>query len=258
MQIRMEDRNQPLVSRPTIAIERFQQDTIARSCEWAQELRSKPDAFSDIEQQIDTHYRRGAGQLVASVLAQITESSSMDQHVQSVRKNAAVPLRSPQPRTVKIRLLCGLLLWVTTAEYVLENQHEDGFHLGEEWPHTKFSLWEKSTRVPFIIWDPRGQNGNRKTCAEPVGLINVYRTLCDLTGLGPPEYVDGMSLVPWLENPAKPKEKPAMTTWGRGNYTLPTKNWRYTRYFDGSEELSTTPKIRRGGPILPAIQNTTA
>jgi hypothetical protein len=32
-------------------------------------------------------------------------------------------------------------------------------------------------------------------------------------------------------------KQPAMTTWGRGNYTLRTKKWRYTRYFDGSEEL---------------------
>lgn len=28
-----------------------------------------------------------------------------------------------------------------------------------------------------------------------------------------------------------------MTTWGRGNYSLKTKQWRYTRYFDGTEEL---------------------
>ena len=28
-----------------------------------------------------------------------------------------------------------------------------------------------------------------------------------------------------------------MTTWGRGNYSLRTSQWRYTRYFDGTEEL---------------------
>lgn len=118
---------------------------------------------------------------------------------------------------------------------VLWSDH--GFHLGEKRSHTKFSLWEESTRVPFIIWDPRGQNGNGKACAEPVGLIDVYRTLCDLTGLKAPNYVDGMSLVPWLKQPSKPKGNPAMTTWGRGNYTLRTRNWRYTRYYDGTEEL---------------------
>ena len=118
---------------------------------------------------------------------------------------------------------------------VLWSDH--GFHLGEKRSHTKFTLWEESTRVPFIIWDPRGQAGNGKICAEPVGLINVYRTLCEMTGLSPPKYVDGKSLVPWLQNPAKPTENPAMTTWGRGNYSLRSKTWRYTRYFDGTEEL---------------------
>ncbi|MEM9158476.1 MAG: sulfatase [Verrucomicrobiota bacterium] len=118
---------------------------------------------------------------------------------------------------------------------VLWSDH--GFHLGEKRTHSKFSLWEESTRVPFIVWDPRGQKGNGQKCSEPVSLINVYRTLCDLAGIKAPDYVDGMSLQPWLKNPSKPKKKPAMTTWGRGNYTLRTKDWRYTRYFDGTEEL---------------------
>jgi len=118
---------------------------------------------------------------------------------------------------------------------VLWSDH--GFHLGEKRTFSKFSLWNEGTRTPFIIYDPRGQNGNGKNCSEPVGLINIYKTLCDLTGIKAPNYVDGMSLVPWLENPDKKKERPAMTTWGRGNYTLRTKEWRYTRYFDGSEEL---------------------
>ncbi|MEM7175567.1 MAG: sulfatase-like hydrolase/transferase, partial [Chlamydiota bacterium] len=34
---------------------------------------------------------------------------------------------------------------------VLWSDH--GFHLGEKRSHTKFSLWEESTRVPFIVWE---------------------------------------------------------------------------------------------------------
>ena len=119
---------------------------------------------------------------------------------------------------------------------VLWSDH--GFHLGEKRSFSKFSLWNEATRTPFIIVDPRNKPGNGKRCAEPVGLINVYKTLCDLTGLNAPAYVDGQSLVPWLKNPVLPKESPALTTWGRGNYTLRSKEWRYTRYFDGTEELS--------------------
>ncbi|MCK4921752.1 MAG: sulfatase [Bacteroidales bacterium] len=118
---------------------------------------------------------------------------------------------------------------------VLWSDH--GFHLGEKRTYSKFSLWNEATRTPFIIYDPRGQNGNGLQCDESVGLINIYRTLCDMTGIEVPEYVDGISLTPWLDNPKLEMEKPAMTTWGRGNYTLRSKEWRYTRYFDGSEEL---------------------
>jgi arylsulfatase A-like enzyme len=117
---------------------------------------------------------------------------------------------------------------------VLWSDH--GFHLGEKRTFSKFSLWEEATRTPFIIWDPR-RAGNGQACAAPVGLINVYQTLCGLVGLEAPDYVDGSSLRPWLDDPQLPKESPAMTTWGRGNYTLRTTDWRYTRYFDGSEEL---------------------
>ena len=113
---------------------------------------------------------------------------------------------------------------------------DHGYHLGEKRSFSKFSLWEEATRSPFIIWDPR-RKGNGETCEQAVGLINVYKTLCDLVGIDPPEYTDGDSLRPWLDNPALPREEPAMTTWGRGNYTLRTNRWRYTRYFDGSEEL---------------------
>lgn len=136
----------------------------------------------------------------------------------------------------------GLILDALAASPYADNTivvlwSDHGFHLGEKRTFSKFSLWEEATRTPFIIWDPRGQNGNGMECSQPVGLINVYKTLCDLAGLDVPGYVDGISLTPWLQNPDLPKEKPAMTTWGRGNYTLRTNKWRYTRYFDGSEEL---------------------
>lgn len=114
---------------------------------------------------------------------------------------------------------------------------DHGYHLGEKRTFSKFSLWEEATRTPFIIFDPRNRSGNGQACTEPVGLIHVYRTLCELAGLNAPDYVDGESLVPWLKNPALPRKSPAMITWGRGNYSLRTKEWRYSRYFDGSEEL---------------------
>ncbi len=63
------------------------------------------------------------------------------------------------------------------------------------------------------------------------------KTLTELTGVRCPSYVDGLSLVPWLKDPSLPREQPAYITWGRGNYSIRTRDWRYTRYFEDSEEL---------------------
>jgi arylsulfatase A-like enzyme len=118
---------------------------------------------------------------------------------------------------------------------VLWSDH--GFHHGEKRSFTKFSLWEESTRVPFIIIDPRMKTLAGEKCNSPVSLINIYPTLIEMCGLPEREGLDGRSLIPLLKKPETIWEQPALTTWGRGNYALRSENWRYIRYFDGSEEL---------------------
>jgi len=119
---------------------------------------------------------------------------------------------------------------------VLWSDH--GYGMGEKKHFRKFALWEETTRVPFIIWDAR----EKKVIAgrevkDGVSLINVYRTLAEISGLEAPDYVDGFSLVPQLKNPNTAVEGQAICSWGRGNYTVRTRDWRYTRYYDGGEEL---------------------
>ncbi len=114
---------------------------------------------------------------------------------------------------------------------------DHGFHHGEKRTFTKFSLWEESTRVPFIIVDPRRNDLPGKKCSAAVSLISIYPTLLEMCDLPAKTGLDGSSLVPLLKNPDAKWEKPALTTWGRGNYALRTDRWRYIRYFDGSEEL---------------------
>lgn len=118
---------------------------------------------------------------------------------------------------------------------VLWSDH--GYHMGEKRSFRKFSLWEESTRVPFIIYDPRPGKMSPGNSAEAVSLINVYRTLGEMAGIDVPEYVDGKSLAAQVKDPTMSVAAPAITTWGRGNYTVRDDQWRYTRYFDGSEEL---------------------
>ena len=119
---------------------------------------------------------------------------------------------------------------------VLWSDH--GYHQGEKRSFRKFSLWEESTRAPFLIVDPRPGKMKAGKCTEAVSLINIYRTLTEMAGIEPPAYVDGQSLTAQVKDPETAIDQPAITTWGRGNYTVRDDMWRYTRYFDGSEELA--------------------
>ena len=49
--------------------------------------------------------------------------------------------------------------------------------------------------------------------------------------------LEGHSLAPQLRNAAAPRAWPAITTHNPGNHAVRTKDWRYIRYADGSEEL---------------------
>jgi arylsulfatase A-like enzyme len=116
---------------------------------------------------------------------------------------------------------------------VLLSDH--GFHLGEKQRWAKVSLWERSTRVPFIIAVPDGKTGVR--CSRPIELLSVYPTLISLCGVKQRDDLDGVSLTPLLENPDAEWDLPAVTTLGQNNHTVRSERWRYIRYADGAEEL---------------------
>ena len=119
---------------------------------------------------------------------------------------------------------------------VLWSDH--GYGQGEKRHFRKFALWEETTRVPFIIWDTRETTAaSGREVHDAVSLINIYRTLAEVSGVKVPRNVDGFSLVPQLKDPRSPLLQPSICTWGRGNYTIRDRNWRYTRYYDGGEEL---------------------
>ena len=116
---------------------------------------------------------------------------------------------------------------------VLWSDH--GWHLGEKLITGKNTLWERSTRVPLVLAGPGVSNGGR--CVEPVELLDIYPTLIELAGLSTRENLEGLSLVPQLRDARSKRSRPAITTANPGNHSIRTKDWRYIRYADGSEEL---------------------
>lgn len=119
---------------------------------------------------------------------------------------------------------------------------DHGWHLGEKNHIAKQTLWERSTHVPLIIVPPkRLTNTPRdKHCERPVDLLDIYPTLLAATKIPAKDsdkHLEGLSLMPWIENPEAPRERPAITTLYSGNHSLCDEQYRYIRYADGSEEL---------------------
>jgi arylsulfatase A-like enzyme len=113
---------------------------------------------------------------------------------------------------------------------------DHGFHLGEKDRWAKRTLWEDGTRVPLIVVDPSRKGGQVST--KPAELIDIFPTLLALNGLQPDPTQEGQSLTVLLDDPkASQWRHPAITSFGPGNYSVRTEQFRYIHYNDGSEEL---------------------
>lgn len=123
-----------------------------------------------------------------------------------------------------------LKLWDNTY-VVLTADH--GYHLGEHGMWGKVSLFQESAKVPLIIAGPGIKPG---VCPATVESVDLFPTVVSLAGLNRSQKVDGVSLVPQLENPQAP-HAPAFSiarhkmTWGKAIYT---EDWRYTEWGDNA------------------------
>ncbi len=137
------------------------------------------------------------------------------------------------------RVLDALEQGPNAKDTVIVFMSDHGWYLGEKERWHKGGLWEEATRVPLCIVAP-GVTTAGGQCAQPVSLVDVYPTLCELAKLSKPAHVDGESLVPQLKDPAAKRERPALTAMGEGKqagYAVRTDRWRYIKYPTGAEEL---------------------
>ena len=120
---------------------------------------------------------------------------------------------------------------------------DHGMHMGEKENIEKFTLWERSTRVPLLMSVP-GVTQAGTTSGQPVSLMDLYPTLVDLAGYERPAHLDGRSLVPQLTEPNE-TTPPVVTsyqfTWTEEpvvGHAVRSQRYRYIYYPDVNlEEL---------------------
>ncbi|MCA9038269.1 MAG: sulfatase-like hydrolase/transferase, partial [Planctomycetaceae bacterium] len=134
------------------------------------------------------------------------------------------------------RLLDGLDREGLTDNTIIVLWGDHGWQLGDHGLWHKHTNFELATRSPLLISVP-GQKTAGQTCSAPVEFVDVYPTLADLCGLPARNDLAGMSLRKYIENPASPMQKVAISQYPRNagseggsvmGYSIRNERWRAT------------------------------
>lgn len=111
---------------------------------------------------------------------------------------------------------------------------DHGWNLGEHAIWGKHNLFEEALRSPLIIHYP-GMNSPGVATDAVVETLDIFPTLCDLTGLPTPDFTQGISLKPILEEARAPGHT-AMSYTSRA-HTLRNATHRIVVHKKGKVEL---------------------
>ena len=112
---------------------------------------------------------------------------------------------------------------------------DHGWHLGEHAIWGKHALFEESLRSPLIVVSPEVEKAGDLSPAI-VETIDIFPTLCDLTGLSKPDYLHGASLLPQLKDPFAESDGLAISYHGKAK-TIRTSTHRLIAHSQGHLEL---------------------
>ncbi len=104
---------------------------------------------------------------------------------------------------------------------------DHGWNLGEHTLWCKHSCYETSMHIPLIVRAPGIRSGQRR-----LGLIetvDLYPTLCDLTGIALPIHLQGRSFAALMNDPDASWKSAAIGRFRDGD-TIRTDSFRYTQY----------------------------
>ena len=126
---------------------------------------------------------------------------------------------------------------------------DNGFFCGSHGYGSKVLPYEESTNVPLIIYDPRHSSSGENLRSDALTAnIDMAPTILDLAGLKVPEGIDGVSLLPLLDNPkAAVRETAALiNVWGpkaAHSYGVVTKDYKYLYWPYESGEFEPTEEL---------------
>ena len=112
---------------------------------------------------------------------------------------------------------------------------DHGWNLGEHTLWCKHSCYETSMRIPLIVRAPGINGGQRRS--NLMETVDLYPTLCELTGLPLPKHLQGRSFAAFLKDPSSEWKSAAVGRYKNGD-TIRTDSFRFTEYSSAAGKRS--------------------
>jgi len=118
---------------------------------------------------------------------------------------------------------------------------DHGWKLGEHNGWCKQTNYNIDIHVPLIVYSPNQSNPGNQTYGI-TELIDIFPSLCEMTGVKAPKYLQGTSFVPLIENPEREWKKAAFSQFHRRpkvtpdgktymGYSLKTLDYHYVEWY---------------------------
>ncbi len=114
MQIRLFSHNDACVATSQRQADAVGEMLLLNRSIWLQRLVENPDSFRDVERDIDQQVRTGGGRFLAALLQEACETAALKESVGRIRQQTVTPMKAARSGKSRFRLLCGIVLYVTT------------------------------------------------------------------------------------------------------------------------------------------------
>jgi hypothetical protein len=112
--VRVDGANSPPVRSTEEMIGRFHAELISALPDRKERLRANPSGLEELEREVQRVFDRGAGLVIAGLMALVLKAPEFATATEQLRQEFSYPLAIGRNRQVRIRLLCGIVIWVSS------------------------------------------------------------------------------------------------------------------------------------------------
>ena len=111
---RLDPENLDFIASPEAMLGQFYAELMTLVPAWKQRLLAHPEDLPELEREVHIAFQRGADLVVTGLISWVMQQAAFAEVMNRVKRESLTPLAPGRWREVKVRLLGGLVMWVTS------------------------------------------------------------------------------------------------------------------------------------------------